>query len=272
MPFTTCDIGGFADKPSPQLLTRWMEAGVFFPMMRAHSVLSEKPHFPWLFGSAAEAAMRKALDLRYQLIPYYYSLAHVAHETGVPPMRPMAMAFPNDPACADLTSQWMLGDGLMAAPILTPGSTRTVHLPSGTWFSLDGKSCWKGGRDIQVTAAFDEMPVFVLAGTILPLAPVLQHTSQLPGGPLEVRVYGTEGSFTLFEDDGYSTGYLHDQVRRTTFHWESSNRTLTWTQQKNYSGPNTFKKIRVVQAGDKQPAGPAVDLTPQGSLQLALGG
>jgi alpha-glucosidase len=273
MPFTTCDIGGFADNPTPELLTRWMEAGVFFPMMRAHSILSEKPHFPWLFGPAAEAAIRKALDLRYQLIPYYYSLAHIAHETGLPPMRPLAMVFPDDPACADLTSQWMMGDSLMAAPILTPGSTRSVHLPPGNWYSLDGRSFWKGGRDIKVNASFDEIPVYVRAGSILPLGPVLQHTSQLPDGPLEIRIYpGADASFTLIEDEGNSTGYLQDQVRRTHFQWKNSSRVLSWTQEGTYSGPNIFTKVRGVEAGDPESAGPAVDLTPQGHIALRAGG
>ena len=273
MPFTTCDIGGFADHPTPELLTRWMEAGVFFPMMRAHSINSEKPHFPWLFGPAAEAAIRKALDLRYQLIPYYYSLAHVAHETGLPPMRPLAMMFPDDPACADLTSQWMMGDGLMAAPILTEGTSRSVHLPAGNWFTFDGKAEFKGPRDMSVQADLNETPIYVRAGTILPLGSAIEHTSWLPGSPLQVWVYpGADAFFTLIEDDGASTGYLKGIMRRTRFEWHDASHILTWKREGSYSGRHVFQKFWLIEAGKKTPVGPAADLTPQGSMTLPSGG
>ena len=272
MPFTTCDIGGFADNPSPQLLTRWMEAGVFFPMMRAHSVLSEKPHFPWLFGAAAENAIRKALNLRYQLIPYYYSLAHEAHDTGVPPMRPMAMVFPDDTKCADLTNEWMVGDGLLAAPILSEKSTRSVHIPAGKWYGFDGKTSYEGERDLTVTAAFDEIPAYVRGGTILPLAPVLQHTRELPGGPLELRVYpGANATFTLVEDDGSSSGYLNGQIRRTRFDWSDSTSTLTWHREGTYAGPNVFLKLQPILKGHQPQHVPLVDLSASGRIHLDRG-
>ena len=97
MPYGGCDIGGFKGDPTPEMLTRWMQEGVFFPVMRAHSVNTVKPHFPWLFGQDAENAMRQALDLRYRLVPFYYSLAHETFATGAPIMRPMVMEFPATP-------------------------------------------------------------------------------------------------------------------------------------------------------------------------------
>ena len=138
MPFTTCDIGGFSGQTSPQLLSRWMQAGVFFPIMRAHSTIEDTPHFPWLFGDETQANIAAALHLRYQLIPYLYSLAHQTHTTGLPMMRPLAMEYPNDPHSADLTDEWLLGDSLLAAPILTESSTRTVYLPAGdAWYAFN---------------------------------------------------------------------------------------------------------------------------------------
>ncbi|HUE37336.1 MAG TPA: glycoside hydrolase family 31 protein, partial [Candidatus Acidoferrum sp.] len=127
LPYETCDIGGFFSTPTPELLSRWMEAGVFFPVLRTHSVIDVKPHFPWLFGPDALDAIRKALDLRYQLIPYYYSLAHQTFETGIPLMRPLVMEFPRDPAVANISDEWLMGPSLLAAPILTPGGKRTVY-------------------------------------------------------------------------------------------------------------------------------------------------
>jgi len=129
MYYGACDIGGFMGQASPELLTRWMQAGVFFPVMRSHSSNRVQPRFPWLYGEQAEVAIRKALELRYRLVPYYYSLAHEAWRDGTPLMRPLAMAYPDDPQVANLTSQWLIGDGLMAAPILTQTNQRSVYFP-----------------------------------------------------------------------------------------------------------------------------------------------
>jgi alpha-glucosidase len=246
MTYGACDIGGFAGNTTPQLLTRWMEAGVFFPVMRTHSVINAVPHFPWLFGAKAETAIRKALNLRYRLIPLYYSLAHEAHDTGIPIMRPMAMEFPHDPRCANLSDQWLMGSSLLAAPILDEGDKRSVYLPEGTWYALNSNEPLPGKREIEVSAGFDEIPVYVRAGTVLPLGPIIQHTDDLPGGPLEVRVYpGRDGRFSLVEDDGLTTDYLSGQLRRTTFNWNDAARTLSWKIAGPYAGKDIFTDITI---------------------------
>jgi alpha-glucosidase len=270
MPYVTCDIGGFFGNTTPQLLTRWMEAGVFFPVMRSHSTVDAIPHFPWLYGSDAESAIRKALDLRYRLIPFYYSEAHYAHDTGLPIMRPMAMGFPSDPRCADLCDEWLVGDKLLAAPILDDNDARRVYLPAGTWYALNGTTPINGGRNINVTAKLDEIPAYVRAGTILPLGPVIQHTSELPGGPLEVQVYpGHDAHFTLAEDDGLTTDYLHGDIRRTLFTWNDASRTLSWKIDGSYAGRDVFTDMTVSvmdTGGEKHASG---SMTADGSVVIA---
>ena len=247
MPYETCDIGGYKGNPSPELLSRWMEAGVFFPVMRSHSELIATPRFPWLYGSNALVAIRKAIDLRYRLIPFYYSLAYETFQTGLPLTRPLLMEFPDDSKTANLSNEWMLGDSLLAAPILQPGGKRSVYLPAGRWYALGSNLSLKGKRKITVTAGLDEIPVYVRAGSILPLGPIIQHTSQLPGGPLELQIYpGKDADFTLFEDDGVSTDYLNGQVRRTTFVWQDKTRRLSWKTEGPYAGPDVFQNLRVV--------------------------
>jgi alpha-glucosidase len=246
MPYVACDIGGFSGNTTPHLLTRWMEAGVFFPIMRAHSVDNAVPHFPWLFGDEAESAIRKALDLRYRLIPLYYSLAHEAHDTGAGIMRPLAMEFPSDPRCANRSDEWLMGKDLLAAPILDDTESRRVYLPPGRWYALGGGEPLGGSRTITVTAKLDEIPVYVRAGAILTLGPVIQHTDDLPGGPLEVQVYpGRDGLFTLVEDDGLTTAYLKGQIRRTTFAWNDASRTLSWKIDGPYAGKDIFTDISI---------------------------
>jgi alpha-glucosidase len=241
-----CDIGGFGGNTTPHLLTRWIEAGVFFPVMRTHSEITVTPHFPWLWGPEAEAAIRKALDLRYQLVPYLYSLAHETYDTGLPIIRPMAMEFPDDARCKNMSDQWLLGPGLLAAPILEDKEARQVYLPDGTWYALGSGKPIQGGQDITVSAKLDEIPIYVRAGTILPMGPVLQHTDDLPGGPLEVHVYpGHDAAFTLVEDDGVSTAYLKGILRRTNFTWDDAKRTLSWTVDGPYQGKDIFTELRI---------------------------
>src|SRR6516164_2760904 len=144
---------------------RWMEAGVFFPVMRSHSELHATPRFPWLFGDEALTAIRKAIDLRYRLIPFYYSLAYETFQTGLPLMRPLLMEFPDDSKTANLSDEWMMGNSLLAAPILQPGGKRSVYLPAGRWYALGSNLPLKGKRKIAVTAGLDEIPVYVRAGS-----------------------------------------------------------------------------------------------------------
>jgi alpha-glucosidase len=247
MPYGACDIGGFFNTPSPELLTRWMEAGVFFPIMRAHSTFDVPPHFPWLYGPEALAAMRQAIDLRYRLIPFYYSLAHETCETGIPWMRPLVMEFPGDPRTANLSDEWMMGRSLLVAPVLHVGGQRSVYLPAGGWYAFESNHRLPGNQTLEVTARLEEIPLYVRAGSILPLGPVIQHTSQLPGGALELQIYpGQDATFTLVEDDGETTGYLKGNIRRTTFKWQDDLGRLSWKSSGRYAGPDVFKNYHVV--------------------------
>jgi alpha-glucosidase len=243
--YSACDIGGFFDEENPQLLTRWMQAGIFFPVMRAHSTKEVTPRFPWLFGPQAESAIREALNLRYRLIPFYYSLAHQSYETGIPIMRPLLMEFPNDPHVQNLSDQWLIGR-LMPAPIFDPSNKRTVYLPQGNWFIFDSNKMLEGNRTIDIEAAFDEIPLYVRAGTILPLAPPIQHTDELPGGALQLQIYpGQDATFSLVEDDGQSTAYTTGQLRRTTFTWNDAMRKLSWRIEGPYTGADIFLDMNV---------------------------
>merc|ERR1712226_1325577 len=112
-----CDIGGFHQETEAVLLTRWYQLGVFLPIMRVHSTLESKPHWPFLWGEEAGNAMRNALVLRYRLIPYHYSLAHKMYKERQLWMRPLVIDFPSDERAAQMTSQWMDGD-LLVAPVL----------------------------------------------------------------------------------------------------------------------------------------------------------
>ncbi len=247
MPYSTCDIGGYGGNPTPELLTRWMQAGVFFPIMRAHSEFNSTPRFPWLYGPEAEAAVRKALNLRYRLIPYYYSLSHENHTTAAPLMRPLAMEFPGDEKVATRTDEWLLGKGLLAAPLLNEGGTRNVYLPAGRWFDFGSTHFTDGAQTVPVTAKLDDVPVYVRAGTLLPLGPVVQSTAERSSEPLEMQIYGGhDAAFDLVEDDGETRAYQQGVVRITHFSWDERAQTLTWKVSGDYQGDTAFSAVKAV--------------------------
>ena len=152
-PYVTCDIGGFngPDDP-PDLLARWYQVGSMLPIMRVHSTLSDEPHFPFLYGDAAAQAMRNALNWRYMLLPYTYSVAHHAYADGRPLMRPLVYYFPSDDKVLSITDQWFFGPHIMATPILTSNdgshtdTSRSVYLPEGSWYSVTYNSKLNVGK------------------------------------------------------------------------------------------------------------------------------
>jgi len=246
-PYVACDIGGYSGETQAELLTRWMQVGVFMPIMRVHSWLWARPHWPWKFGLTAATAMREALELRYRLIPYHYSLAHGMFDRKHLWMRPLAMEFPDDPVAVSITTQWMDGS-LMVAPVLREDSHREVYLPAGKWYHFNSTSAVDGEVHLGGHAEEDEIPLFVRAGTVLPLAPVVQSTDELPGGPLEIQIYsGADGSFDLVEDDGESVNYEVGLMRTTNFVWYDSARTLSWRARGSVSEPgrHAFTQVRV---------------------------
>jgi alpha-glucosidase len=246
-PFVGQDLGGFIGQPSAELYARWMQQGVFQPMMRAHGML-DLNRWPWAFGDDVLASTKKAIELRSRLIPYLYTLAERSSATGAPMMRPLFMEFPNDARTFDLRDQWLLGDRLLAAPVLTQATARDVYLPAGRWYDFQTGAAVEGGTTRRVDAPLDAIPAYVRAGTILPLGPVIQSTSLPQDGALEIRVYpGANATFTLYEDDGDTYAYEKGAASRITFRWDDRRRTLTVAARKgSYPGMLAKRRLTVV--------------------------
>jgi len=220
---------------------------VFLPIMRSHSNIGTTARFPFLWGDDGEAAIREALNLRYQLLPYIYSLGHEAYTTGAPIMRPLAMEFPADTTVANMTDEWLVGKGLLAAPILAAGGKRNIYLPADTWYDYHTGEVITGPKTITVDKALDEIPVYVRAGTILPVGAVVQYSEQTSGTLLEIHIYpGKNGSFKMVEDDGTSYNYTKGDTRITAYYWNDKTKTLSWKVTGPYSGKNVYKNIKVV--------------------------
>ncbi|HME58697.1 MAG TPA: TIM-barrel domain-containing protein [Terracidiphilus sp.] len=228
------NVGNYDDYP--ELFVRWFQWGAFQPVMRAHG---ERMHNEvWSYGKQAEAILEKYLRLRYQLIPYIYSQAYRTYQTGAPYMRALFMDFPGDPNVADIRDEYMFGPAFLVAPVTEQGATnRKVYLPAGCdWYNYWTNARIKGGQTITADAPIDTIPLFVRAGSIVPLgAPVL--STQQPQAIAAVRVYpGADADFTLYSDDGTTYSYEKGGGSTTTLHWDDAKHQLThagaaaWTE------------------------------------------
>ncbi|MGA8741569.1 MAG: glycoside hydrolase family 31 protein, partial [Terracidiphilus sp.] len=170
------NVGGYDDYP--ELYTRWFQYATFLPIMRAHG--SRRTNEVWSYGKQAEPILEKYLRLRYQLVPYIYSLGYQTWLTGAPFMRALPLDFPNDPNVADLRDEYMFGPALLVAPVTEQGATsRKVYLPGGAdWYNYWTNEEAKGGQTITVSAPIDTIPLFVRAGSILPIGSEVESTHE----------------------------------------------------------------------------------------------
>lgn len=239
------NVDGYEDYP--ELFVRWFEWGAFQPVMRAHG---EREHNEvWAYGKQAEVILEKYLRLRYQLMPYIYSLGYRTYETGAPYMRALFMDFPGDPQVANIGDEYMFGPAFLVAPVTDQGATsRRVYLPAGCdWYNFWSNERFKGGQFIQVSAPIDTIPLFVRAGSIVPLGEPVLSTAQHQA-IASVRVYpGADGQFVLYSDDGTTYAYEKGKYAITTIRWNDATHKLT------HSGADAWsegdgKVVKVVQA------------------------
>ncbi len=222
--FVGDDIGGFNGSPTPELLTRWMELGVFNPIYRNHAAKGTRDREPWVDGPEHEAIRKKYIETRYRLLPYIYTGMEEASRTGVPLMRAMFMEFPAENSLATNGEEYMFGRGLLVAPKVWPFvGTYDVVLPAGDWFNYWTGEKLAGGRTLKVEDKLDTLPVYVRAGTIVPQQPVVQNVDETPKGSLELRVYpGSNCAGDLYMDDGNTLAYQKGEFLRSQFTCEAA--------------------------------------------------
>jgi alpha-D-xyloside xylohydrolase len=219
------NVGGYDDYP--ELYTRWFEYASFLPIFRSHG--SRLTNEVWSYGKQAEPILSKYLRLRYQLMPYIYSLGYHTWETGAPYMRALPLDFPNDPKVADLRDEYMFGPAFLVAPVTEQGATsRDVYLPAGSdWYNYWTNERVKGGQSITVAAPIDTLPLFVRGGSIIPMGSRVESTHQTQA-IASIRVYpGANSNFTLFNDDGKTYAYEKGVSNITQLHWNDSESRFT---------------------------------------------
>jgi len=230
VPYWGTDVGGFFH-PVPEtgeLYARWFQLGAFSPIFRSHGWVWRE-HVPWAHGIEIEAICRRYAELRYRLLPYTYTLAWQAHTQGVPLMRPLVMSYPDDPRVWGLGHQFLWGDDLLVAPVTRAGATAwPVYLPAGAWYDFWTGARHEGPGGITVEAPLDRLPLFVRAGAIVPMGPVVQHTAERPLDDVTVLIYPAGASrFVLYEDDGRTNAYRRGRHALTALECATSSDGVT---------------------------------------------
>ena len=206
------DSGGFHGHPSDENYARWIEFGAFTPIFRVHGELNEKRQ-PWKYGPVAEAAATKAIRLRYALLPYIYSYQHRASTQGVGLVQPLAFAWPQDANLRNDVQSWLFGDWLLVSPVVEQGQTeKRVYLPAGTWTDWFSGKVYQGGQTITIATdakQWDDIPLFIRAGAIIPTQPVMDWTGEDPVTTVAVDVFpaATATHFDYYDDDGETYDY-----------------------------------------------------------------
>lgn len=223
------------DSDYPELYVRWFEYGVFLPTFRTHG--SREYNTVWSYGTQATPILERYLRLRYQLLPYIYSLGWFTHETGAPFMRALFMDFPNDPHVADIRYEYMFGPDLLVAPVYEQGMTeRKVYLPKGAdWYNYWTHQRYQGGQTLTVAAPIETIPLFVRAGSILPLGTTILSTAT-PQSVAQIEVFaGADAHFDLYDDDGLTYHYEKGSYQLTHLVWNEA------THRFSYTGPKQWK-------------------------------
>lgn len=216
IPLVGPDIGGFAGGATPELYARWIQVGSLFPFARTHTAWGNPDQEPWSYGPEVEEIARHAIERRYLLMPYLYTILEEATRTGIPMMRPMWLEFPQ--------SGWgdhvfMLGSQLLVVPIVHAEARDFKHwLPPGIWFDVHSDLLHQSGEPVHVDASLHNLPMFVRAGAIIPTQSVVQSMAEEPKEPLILDVWPFgKSNGTLYEDDGESMKYRDGAYRRTNF-------------------------------------------------------
>lgn len=273
-----------------ELYVRWMQYGLFCPVFRSHG--ADAPREIWQFGKKGEPvydAIEKMIRLRYRLLPYLYSTAWQVTSNNDSYMRPLFCDFPADKLVWNLTDEFMFGHSILAAPIVDPQyteekiirtdamtgwdrkelkveseqlkvdwtapKTAVKYLPKGiTWYDFWTGKMYKGGQRVTIKTMIDHVPMFVRAGSILPLGPEMQYVGEKNWEHLEMRVYpGADGHFTLYEDEGDNYNYERGIYSTIEFLWNDHSRTLTISQRVgSYPGMLQSRQFTIILPDGKE--------------------
>ena len=264
LPYWTTDIGGFfrpgksqyTDENYQELLTRWYQWGVFNPIFRIHGYQSETE--PWHYSQQVQDNMKEMLDLRYRLLPYIYSEAWQVTKNGSTIMRPLVMDFNGDTSALNQDYEFMFGKSFLVSPVTEPKVREWyVYLPKLVeWYDFWTGNQVNGGQTINTEAPINKIPLFVKAGSIIPMGPEIQYATE-KNDPIEIRIYpGADGEFTLYEDENDNYDYEKGKYSTITFKWDDAKKTLTISARKgSFPGMPAEHKFKIVRVENNKGMG-----------------
>lgn len=235
LPYWTTDTGGFfhpldqyVSEDYNELLTRWFQWSTFCPILRIHGYETSTEMWSWL--PETQIHLLEFDELRYRLLAYNYSVAWKITSESYTPMRALMMDFPMDTKVLPIDDEYMFGPAFLVCPVTKPhATTRIVYLPSGAnWVDFWSGESFKGGQTVTATARINILPLYIRAGSILPLGPSLQFATEKPADPIELRVYrGKDGHFTLYEDENDNYNYEKGAYATIPIEWDETKQSLT---------------------------------------------
>jgi alpha-D-xyloside xylohydrolase len=254
LPYWTTDIGGFVsgdpnDPSYRELFIRWFQFGTFNPILRVHGTRSTDQNELWSYGPEAQKILVSFDALRYRLMPYTYSVAWMTTSHAYTPMRALVMDFRTDVRAANIGDQFLYGPALLVNPVTEPHATdREVYLPKARWYDFWTGEAFEGPGTVVGGAPLDRLPLYVRAGSIVPLGPTVEWASEKPSDPIELRVYaGADGDFTLYEDEGDTYHYEKGAFAEIPLHWDDTRRALTIGDRRgSFPGMLANRTFRVV--------------------------
>ena len=262
-PYWTTDIGGFVftrtDNPQyRELFVRWFEYGTFCPILRVHGTRMPDENELWSYGPDAQKILTSYDRLRYRMLPYIYSLAWMTTNAAYTPMRPLVMDFRTDERAKDIGDEYMYGPAFLVTPITEPGATsRHLYLPQAKFYDFWTGMTPEGGKALDAPAPIDRMPIYVRAGSIVPLGPDMEWSTEKPADPIELRVYpGADGDFTLYEDENDNYNYEKGVHATIPIHWDdAAGKLIIGDRQGEFPGMLKERTFRVAFVGENHGTG-----------------
>ena len=258
MPYWTTDIGGFIsggnlnDPQFRELFVRWFQFGTLSPIFRVHGTRNPDENELWSYGADNQKILVDYDTLRYRLLPYIYSEAWQVTSNHATLMRPLVMDWRTDVVAQNTGDEYLFGPAILVSPVYTQGATsRSVYLPAATWYDFWTGEKIAGGQRITADAPLAKLPLYVRAGSIVPMGPAMEWSTQKPADPIELRIYpGADGDFTLYEDENDNYDYTKGQHATIALHWNDAEHTLTiGARQGSYPGMAPQHTFRVVVVG-----------------------
>jgi alpha-glucosidase len=231
-PFVGADVGGFQSNSNAELFLRWIQYGALTPFCRNHSMLGDVDQYAWAWGEAVLTEARRAIELRYRLLPYIYSAFVTATETGAPVQRPLVFDHQYDAAVRDIDDEYLFGPDLLVAPVYEPRTTaRQVYLPAGDWYDWHTGERFSGPCFVVAPTPMDRIPLYARAGAVIGMWPSAPPSTAERPDTIELHAFAGTGTSFLQEDDGLT---LDGPVRRTRFELDGT--TLRATSEGDYPG------------------------------------